>query len=85
MARPTNPEETITIELRQQTTKILFKTGTSSSSSSGSSRGTISSSSKIIGQYVMLVQGELTKKKFLESFRKILAYHMTWIIAHKSA
>lgn len=58
LARPATPEETIVIELRQQTTKILFKTGTSSSSSSGSSRGTISSSAKVIGQYVMLMQGE---------------------------
>lgn len=59
LARPATPEETIIIELRQQTTKILFKTGTSSSSSSGSSRGTISSSSKVIGQYAMLMQGKL--------------------------
>ena len=74
LARNTTPEETITIELRQQTTKILFKSGTSSSSTSGSSRGTIASSSKIIGQYVMLVQGELTKKSLnvSECFRNLL-------------
>lgn len=60
LARPATAEENITVELRQQTTKILFKTGTSSSSSSGSSRGTIASSSKVIGQYVMLMQGKFT-------------------------
>ncbi|CRK93099.1 CLUMA_CG006578, isoform A [Clunio marinus] len=55
LARPATPEETILIELRQQNTKLPFKAG--SSSSSGSSRGTISSASKVIGQYVMLMQG----------------------------
>jgi hypothetical protein len=57
LARPTSPDEPVLIELRQQTTKILFKSGAGSSSSSGS-RGTISSSSKVVGQYVMLMQGE---------------------------
>lgn len=56
LARPATPEETITVELRSQTTKILLKTGLTSPSSS---RGAISSSSKLIGRYVLLMQGEL--------------------------
>ena len=57
LARPATEEETIIIELRQQTSKILSKTGIGSSS--GSSRGSISGGSKLVGQYVMLMQGEL--------------------------
>ncbi|XP_055909489.1 otoferlin-like isoform X1 [Eupeodes corollae] len=58
LARPATAEETLTVELRTQTTKILLKTalGSTSSSRQGSS-GTISSSSKCIGQYVILMQG----------------------------
>lgn len=56
LARPATEEETIIIELRQQTSKILSKTGIGSSS--GSSRGSISGGSKLVGQYVMLMQGE---------------------------
>lgn len=56
LARPATPEETIIIELRQQTTKILLKTGIGSSATS--SRGTINSNSKIIGKYAMLMQGK---------------------------
>lgn len=58
LARPASQDETVTIELRTQTTKILLKTGLGSSSSSGS-RGAISSSSKIIGRYVILMQGRI--------------------------
>lgn len=54
LARPANPDETISVELRTQTTKILMKTGIVSASTS---RGTITSSSKIVGRYVMLMQG----------------------------
>ncbi|XP_050085649.1 otoferlin-like isoform X2 [Anopheles aquasalis] len=63
LARPADDNETITVELRQQTTKILLKTGLVASSSSngsngtGGHRGTIASSTKIIGRFVMLMQG----------------------------
>ncbi|XP_037920162.1 otoferlin-like isoform X1 [Hermetia illucens] len=61
LARPASPEENVIVELRSQTTKILLKTGLATSSTSrggsGGSRGTISSSSKCIGQYVILMQG----------------------------
>lgn len=56
LARSATPDETIIVELRSQTTKILLKTGLTSPSSS---RGAISSSSKFIGRYVLLMQGEL--------------------------
>ncbi len=60
LARPATQDESVTIELRTQTTKILLKTGIGTSSSSGSgSRGAISSSSKIIGRYVILMQGKI--------------------------
>ncbi|KAG4068681.1 hypothetical protein HA402_002372 [Bradysia odoriphaga] len=59
LARCASPEEHIIVELRSQTTKILLKTGLASSSTSrgGSSRGAISSNSKMVGRYVMLMQG----------------------------
>lgn len=59
LARCATPEEQITVELRSQTTKILLKTGlaTTSTSRGGSSRGAISSNSKMVGRYVMLMQG----------------------------
>ncbi|XP_055712780.1 otoferlin-like isoform X2 [Phlebotomus papatasi] len=64
LARSSSPEETIVVELRTQTTKILLKTGLSSSSgTSSNTRGAIGSSSKIIGRYVMLMQGVITEGK----------------------
>lgn len=54
MARPATSEESVIVELRTQTTKILLKTGLASTSTS---RGTIASNSKIVGRYVMLMQG----------------------------
>lgn len=62
LARPANPDETISVELRTQTTKILLKTGIVSASTS---RGTITSSSKVVGQYVMLMQGIYKRIIFL--------------------
>ncbi|XP_062700276.1 otoferlin-like isoform X1 [Aedes albopictus] len=60
LARPADEDETVIVELRQQTTKILLKTGIGGSATSrGGSRGTITSSTKIIGRYVMLMQGLL--------------------------
>uniref|UniRef100_A0A182SDB5 C2 NT-type domain-containing protein n=1 Tax=Anopheles maculatus TaxID=74869 RepID=A0A182SDB5_9DIPT len=59
LARAADETETITVELRQQTTKILLKTaigGTGGTSGSASSRGSITSSTKIIGRFVMLAQ-----------------------------
>lgn len=68
MARPATQDESVTVELRTQTTKILLKTGIGTSSSSGSSsRGAISSSSKIIGRYVILMQGKLYYMFLLEN------------------
>lgn len=67
MARPATQEESISVELRTQTTKILLKTGVgggNGGSSSSSSRGAISSNSKIIGRYVLLMQGELCLFKY---------------------
>ncbi|XP_049278601.1 otoferlin-like [Anopheles funestus] len=60
LARAADETETITVELRQQTTKILLKTaiggGSGGTSGSASSRGSITSSTKIIGRFVMLAQ-----------------------------
>lgn len=56
LARPATADETIIVELRTQTTKILMKTGFASASTS---RGTITSSSKVVGRYEMLMQGKL--------------------------
>ncbi|XP_055370842.1 otoferlin-like [Condylostylus longicornis] len=67
LARPANPDESVIVELRSQTTKILLKTGLGGSSSSrqgiggGGSRGTITSSSKCVGQYVILMQGLISR------------------------
>lgn len=60
LARSASPEENVIVELRSQTTKILLKTGlgTPSTSRAGTSRGTICSNSKIVGRYVMLMQGK---------------------------
>ncbi|XP_055682391.1 otoferlin [Lutzomyia longipalpis] len=66
IARSASPEEIIIVELRTQTTKILVKTGlstTTSSSTSSAIRGAIGSSSKVIGRYVMLMQGVITEGK----------------------
>ena len=54
LARPATADESVIVELRTQTTKILLKTGLASTSTS---RGTIASNSKIVGRYVMLMQG----------------------------
>ncbi|EDS34964.1 26S protease regulatory subunit 6a [Culex quinquefasciatus] len=60
LARPGDEDETVIVELRQQTTKILLKTGIGGTASTrGASRGTITSSTKIIGRYVMLMQDTL--------------------------
>ncbi|XP_055617396.1 otoferlin-like isoform X1 [Toxorhynchites rutilus septentrionalis] len=60
LARPADQEEMVIVELRQQTTKILLKTGIGGSATTrGGSRGTITSSTKIVGRYVMLMQGLL--------------------------
>ncbi|XP_061500462.1 otoferlin [Anopheles gambiae] len=57
LARAADETETITVELRQQTTKILLKTAIGvSGSGTPSSRGSITSSTKIIGRFVMLAQ-----------------------------
>uniref|UniRef100_A0A182N8H2 C2 domain-containing protein n=1 Tax=Anopheles dirus TaxID=7168 RepID=A0A182N8H2_9DIPT len=58
LARAADETETITVELRQQTTKILLKTGIggAGAGSSASNRGSITSSTKIIGRFVMLAQ-----------------------------
>uniref|UniRef100_A0AAG5DWK4 Uncharacterized protein n=1 Tax=Anopheles atroparvus TaxID=41427 RepID=A0AAG5DWK4_ANOAO len=62
LARAADESETITVELRQQTTKILLKTGIgiasggSNGSSAAGNRGSITSSTKIIGRFVMLAQ-----------------------------
>ncbi|XP_036320069.1 uncharacterized protein LOC118734456 [Rhagoletis pomonella] len=68
LARPATDEEPLTVELRTQTTKTLLRTGLShasgglmggggSSGSGGSMSGIISSSSKCVGQYIVLMQG----------------------------
>ncbi|KNC27397.1 hypothetical protein FF38_06492 [Lucilia cuprina] len=60
LARPANDEEPLIVELRTQTTKTLIKTGLSHASGGlmgGTATGTITSSSKCIGQYMMLMQG----------------------------
>ncbi|XP_058826545.1 uncharacterized protein LOC131686631 [Topomyia yanbarensis] len=60
LARPADVDEAVVVELRQQTTKILLKTGIGGSATSrGGSRGTITSSTKIIGRFVLLMQGQL--------------------------
>uniref|UniRef100_A0A182TL79 C2 domain-containing protein n=1 Tax=Anopheles melas TaxID=34690 RepID=A0A182TL79_9DIPT len=57
LARAADETETITVELRQQTTKILLKTAIGvSGTGTPSSRGSITSSTKIIGRFVMLAQ-----------------------------
>lgn len=53
---PLEEDEKILIELRTQTTKILLKTGLGATKSGSS--GTISSSSKCIGKYVIFTQGK---------------------------
>ncbi|XP_038103984.1 otoferlin isoform X1 [Culex quinquefasciatus] len=64
LARPGDEDETVIVELRQQTTKILLKTGIGGTASTrGASRGTITSSTKIIGRYVMLMQGLLKENR----------------------
>ncbi|XP_039959454.1 otoferlin-like [Bactrocera tryoni] len=68
LARPATDEEPLIVELRTQTTKTLLRTGLShasgglmggggNSSSGGSMSGIISSSSKCVGQYIVLMQG----------------------------
>ncbi|XP_065364288.1 otoferlin-like [Calliphora vicina] len=60
LARPACDEEPLIVELRTQTTKTLIKTGLSHASGGlmgGTATGTITSSSKCIGQYMMLMQG----------------------------
>ncbi|XP_031628335.1 otoferlin isoform X2 [Contarinia nasturtii] len=53
LARPATSDESVTVELRTQTTKILLKTGLATTSTS---RGTIASNSKIVGKFAMLMQ-----------------------------
>uniref|UniRef100_A0A1I8P4F1 C2 domain-containing protein n=1 Tax=Stomoxys calcitrans TaxID=35570 RepID=A0A1I8P4F1_STOCA len=61
LARPATDEEPLIVELRAQTTKTLIRTSLSHASGGwmgGSpATGTISSSSKCVGQYLMLMQG----------------------------
>ncbi|XP_055522373.1 otoferlin-like isoform X2 [Wyeomyia smithii] len=64
LARPADEDEAVIVELRQQTTKILLKTGIGGSATSrGGSRGTITSSTKIIGRFVLLMQGLLQENR----------------------
>ncbi|XP_053689019.1 otoferlin-like [Sabethes cyaneus] len=64
LARPADPDEAVIVELRQQTTKILLKTGIGGTANSrGGSRGTITSSTKIIGRFVLLMQGLLKENR----------------------
>ncbi|GAB0097051.1 hypothetical protein DMENIID0001_126430 [Sergentomyia squamirostris] len=65
LARSSTPEEPVVIELRAQTTKILSKAGlsTSSSTSTSATRRIIRSNAKVIGRYVMLMQGVMTEGK----------------------
>lgn len=65
LARCASPDESIIVELRTQTTKILLRTGLATTSST--SRGTISSNSKIFGRYVMLMQGKSVPYSFSAS------------------
>lgn len=65
LARCASPDESIIVELRTQTTKILLRTGLATTSST--SRGTISSNSKIVGRYVMLMQGKSVPYSFSAS------------------
>lgn len=62
LARAAAPEEALVVELRVQSTRILMKTGGYAAASStltgaSGSRGTISSSSKSVGRYVIYMQG----------------------------
>ncbi|XP_058978172.1 otoferlin-like [Musca domestica] len=61
LARPATDEEPLIVELRTQTTKTLIRTSLSHASGGwmgGSpATGTITSSSKCVGQYMMLMQG----------------------------
>ncbi|TMW49672.1 hypothetical protein DOY81_005241 [Sarcophaga bullata] len=61
LARSANEDEPLIVELRTQTTKTLIKTGLSHASGGlmggSTATGTITSSSKCIGQYMMLMQG----------------------------
>lgn len=62
LARPATDEEPLIVELRTQTTKTLIRTSLSHASGGwmgGSpATGTITSSSKCVGQYLMLMQGK---------------------------
>ena len=62
LARSANEDEPLVVELRTQTTKTLIKTGLSHASGGlmggSTATGTITSSSKCIGQYMMLMQGK---------------------------
>lgn len=62
LARPATDEEPLIVELRTQTTKTLIRTSLSHASGGwmgGSpATGTITSSSKCVGQYMMLMQGK---------------------------
>ncbi|XP_055296702.1 otoferlin isoform X2 [Sitodiplosis mosellana] len=60
LARPSTADESVVVELRTQTTKILLKTGLASTSTS---RGTIASNSKMVGRYVMLMQGLINAQR----------------------
>lgn len=62
LARPATSDENVIVELRSQTTKNLLKAGLASTSNS---RGTIASNSKIVGRYVMLMQGKQTCTFFI--------------------
>lgn len=62
LARSASPDESIIVELRTQTTKILLRTGLATTSTS---RGTISSNSKIVGRYIMLMQGKVERPSSL--------------------
>lgn len=71
LARPAAPDEAVLVELRSQTTRILLKTtglvtgSLGSGSNGGGSRGAISSSSKVVGRYVMLMQGKFNQYQIL--------------------
>uniref|UniRef100_A0A1A9V0H2 Uncharacterized protein n=1 Tax=Glossina austeni TaxID=7395 RepID=A0A1A9V0H2_GLOAU len=67
LARSATDDEPLIVELRTQTTKTLIKTGFSQASGSwmgsgmgttSTTTGTIASSSKCIGQYIILMQGK---------------------------
>ncbi|KAL9883742.1 otoferlin-like isoform 3-T8 [Glossina fuscipes fuscipes] len=66
LARSATDDEPLIVELRTQTTKTLIKTGFSQASGSwmgsgggtmSATTGTIASSSKCVGQYIILMQG----------------------------